>query len=215
MNTVGYLHTAPVHVPVFEQLSHAVSPDVRCVHRVAPELLEQAAGEQAPEKLQQNIDKALQTLVGDGAQIIGCTCSTLGEWVEGRLVNGVSVQRIDRAAADQIMTFDQVLVLTALASASLAAEKLLQSSAEQQSSATHWDVCLVPGAWAQFQAGELEAYQTCIAEFVNKKSAGYDAVFLAQASMRGAVEHCHHATVLTSPEPGVARLLAGLSGQVC
>lgn len=210
MSKIGFLHTAQVHVEPFESLARAIRREIEVEHIVAPELLASAINEGLTDELRQGVAGALASLVEQGCQAITCTCSTLGSVAEDQLVQGVLVQRIDRAVADQAMKFDRLLVVAALESAAIAADELLESSAQKTGSPARWLVALVPGAWAYFEAGDLDAYHHAIAAFVNASASAYDAVFLSQASMQAAVPFCDQTNILTSPRLGVERLLNAL-----
>ena len=207
MTTVGFLHTASVHVPVFNRIGYGIDPGANFVHEVRPQLLQTAIDRGINDEVIEGVGRALDELFEQGCTAISCTCSTLGSVVEDRVVGGVTVQRIDRAAADQLMQFDRVLVLAAIESAAEAADKLLERSASRAGSKTRWLVALVPGAWTLFESGNQQAYEQAVARFANQFKQEYDAVFLSQASMLGAVDLCEHINVITSPEPGVKRLL--------
>ncbi|MDA0272023.1 MAG: hypothetical protein O3C68_02065 [Proteobacteria bacterium] len=207
MTTVGFLHTAQVHVPVFNRIGSSIDPAARLVHEVQPGLLQKAIDRGITDEVIQGVDASLGELVKQGCTAITCTCSTLRDLVEDRVIGGVKVQRIDRAAADQLMHFDRVLVLAALESAAESAEKLLEGSAREAESSGQWVVALVHGAWPLFETGKHELFAQVIADFANRFTGEYDAIFLSQASMLGAVNLCHHDNVVTSPGPGVKRLL--------
>ncbi len=207
MTTVGFLHTAQVHVPVFNRIGSSIDPAARFVHEVQPGLLQKAIDRGITDEVIQGVDASLGELVKQGCTAITCTCSTLGDLVEDRVIGGVKVQRIDRAAADQLMHFDRVLVLAVLESAAESAEKLLEGSARKAESSGQWVVALVPGAWPLFETGKHDLFAQVIADFANRFTGEYDAIFLSQASMLGAVNLCHHDNVVTSPGPGVKRLL--------
>jgi hypothetical protein len=207
MTTVGFLHTAQVHVPVFNRIGSSIDPTANFVHEVQPGLLQATIDRGVTDEVIQGVNASLGDLVKQGCTAITCTCSTLGDLVEDRVVEGVRVQRIDRAAADQLMQFDRVLVLAAMESAAEAADKLLHKSAGKVESSSRWLVALVPGAWPLFESGEQERYEQVIADFANQFTPEYDAIYLSQASMLGAVDLCDHDKVVTSPGPGVQRLL--------
>ena len=211
MSKVGFLHTAQTQVKTFESLVAAIQGDIEVEHVVAPELLTIAIQDGFTRELSRSVDDALASLTAKGCQAISCTCSTLGALVENQRVQDIKVQRIDRAAADLAMKFDRLLVIAALETAAVAADQLLADSAKTAGSDTRWLIALVPGAWALFEAGELDLYHQAIADFVNESAAAYDAVMLSQASMQPAVSQCRHPNVLTTPQTGVEKLLKSVS----
>lgn len=214
MKTVGFLHTAEVHRETFEDLVRSADPEAAVHHRVMPELLDAAMERGVDRGLETAILEVLKDLADAGCQAISCTCSTLGPVVEQLALPDVVLQRIDRAAADKAMAFDQVLVLAAIESAAEAADSLLESSREKLGSGTRWMVMLVPEAWILFQSGQMAAYHQVVADFVNHYGQAYDAVLLSQASMADAAPLCESVDaelVLTTPEWGVRALLASLA----
>lgn len=210
LSKIGFLHTAKVHVEAFNTLVRTFDATIEVEHMVAEQLLEDSLLQGITDEVRIGIDMALETLAARGCRAIACTCSTLGSAVENRVVDGVKVQRIDRAVGNQLMGFERALVIAALESAAKAADLLLEESARFSDSQGRWLVVLVPGSWALFESGDLDAYYETIASFVNELSDDYDAVFLSQASMQGAAAACSHHNVLTSPAPGIKRLIESL-----
>ena len=80
--------------------------------------------------------------------------------------------------------------------------------------ASQWVVVLVPNAWTKFISGRQDAYERTVADFANQFKDEYDAVFLSQASMMGAAIMCDYENVLTSPGPGVQRLIDALGNSL-
>ena len=103
IKTVGFLHTAQAHVQSFELLLKQVAPDVAGCSVVEPNILKVASEQGVTDSVVKGLESALDELVQKGAEAIACTCSTLGGIAEGRVVGGIKVQRIDRAAADLLM----------------------------------------------------------------------------------------------------------------
>ena len=204
---VGFLHTSASHIATFDSLLGERAPDVVCVHEVREELLRECIDEGASDSVVQGVRDALCRLGSEGCVVVSCTCSTLGAIAESQSNEGLGVLRIDRAVADKLMTYRRVLVVVALESAAIAADELLQQSATQCDSPPSWLIALVPHAWSAFESGEYDRYITIIARFVDQMAAGYDAVFLAQASMLGAARLCHHPRVFTSLGHGVDALI--------
>ena len=211
MTTIGFLHTAHSHAPLFDDIARELAPGVQVIHQSEPGLLAAVTEHGLTAEVLQGVNDALAKLIKDGAEVISCTCSTLGPLVEGRVLDSVSVLRIDRAAADSLMDEDRVLVLAALESAAEAADELLRASSERRETGSRWVVVLVPGAWEKFQAGDLQGYWDCVSEYANRFVSDYDVVFLSQASMAGAAANCRHGRVVTTPVPGVEALLKAAS----
>lgn len=214
MIRAGFLHTSPAHIPLFDRLLNDMTRDVESIHHVNESLLELAIKKGITDEVIKGTQEALETLTGQGCEAITCTCSTLGGLVENSVVNGVPVQRLDRAVADIAMQYDRILVLAAIESAAEAADQLLEESARTCASAAQWIVVLVPDSWTMFTSGSQDSYEQTVAEFANQFKDEYDAVFLSQASMMGAAKLCDHEIVLTSPRPGVQRLIDALGNSL-
>ena len=199
----GFLHTAQSHIELFDSQLRGLPGEVEAEHLVDDGLLQQAIDGVAPDRLKEQAMTKIQILAGKGCRKIFCTCSTIGSLVEDEVVEGVRVERIDRAAADELMGYRQVLVLCVLESAVQAADQLLDESKAAADAETNWVIALVPNAWSLFMAGDIDGYNESISSFANGFGDGFDAVFLAQASMAGAKPGCLHSRVLTSPESGL------------
>lgn len=214
MTRVGFLHTSPVHIPLFDGLLSDMTRQVESIHHVNESLLDMVINNGITDEVIKGTQEALEILTSQGCEAITCTCSTLGGIVENSVVNGVPVQRLDRAVADVAMQYDRILVLAAIESAAEAADQLLEVSARTCASAAQWVVVLVPNAWTKFISGRQDAYERTVADFANQFKDEYDAVFLSQASMMGAAIMCDYENVLTSPGPGVQRLIDALGNSL-
>ncbi|WP_300681577.1 aspartate/glutamate racemase family protein [Nocardioides sp.] len=208
---IGFLHTAQVHVETFE----ALLPDAAAaLHRVQPELLARAqqplsAAERAA--LGVDVREALTALEADGADVVVCTCSTLGplaEEVAGSL--GVPVVRIDRPMARAaVAAGPRIGVLAAVASTLEPTLALLADEARAVGAEVEVREQVVEGAWALFQSGQEAAYRETIADAARRLADEVDVLVLAQASMAGAVPLLVDLAtpVLTSPASAVAAAL--------
>ncbi|WP_212556223.1 hypothetical protein [Rhodococcus sp. 14-2483-1-2] len=99
MSTIGFLHTSPVHVPTFDGLTHQSWPLLGTIHVVDEALLAQARAE-GPEATQSAVRTRLNELEDHSADVICCTCSTVGDIAE-KSEMGVPVFRVDRPMARQ------------------------------------------------------------------------------------------------------------------
>lgn len=208
---VGFLHTSQAHVDTFESIVRDLSDVIEVANEVVPELLHQASTQGLTVAVSDGVNNALKRLADQGCAAITCTCSTLGQLAERQSCVDIPVLRIDRAAADSLFKFEKVLVVVALESAAEAADQLLEESASHFETGTRWKTVLVPGAWPQFELGDITGFHQAVSDFSNQFGNEFDAVFLAQASMSGAQGLCTHANVITSPRLGVQQLLACLT----
>lgn len=165
MTTFGFLHTSPVHVPTFRDLVRELAPDVHDIHVVDEELLARArAGE----------DVAIELDPLKDADVVVCTCSTIGPIAERQ---GENVIRVDRPMAREAARSTKVGVVVALESTIEPTLALLEEEGSQEIT-----VGYAQDAWAFFEAGDLPGYYEAIARAASKLG-DVDVVVLAQASM--------------------------------
>jgi poly(3-hydroxyoctanoate) depolymerase len=196
---IGFLHTAEVHVDTFNALldAEASSPDPAgprpaVVHLVHPQLLADARTQGLDDlELAEATKTSLQELVSQDADVIVCTCSTIGGLSEdiGASFN-VPVMRSDRPmAVEAVQAGRSVAVVTAVQSTIEPTMQLLRN--EAQSHGTNPTISSEPclEAWALFESGDVDAYHRAIAEHVHTLQGRFDVVVLAQASMLGAMAY--------------------------
>jgi hypothetical protein len=203
--TVGFLHTAQVHVATFDALVGEVD-DRRGIHHVDASLLDDARTHGITDELTKRIGDALRSLVGRGAIRIVCTCSTIGDGaeLEGTRL-GFDVVRVDRPLAQTaVASGARILVVAALETALQTTVALLRSVATEEHEVIPF---LVAGSWELFEANDMRAYFEVIAAAVKQSVAAHpiDVVVLAQASMTAAQDLLRDldVPVLTSPQLAV------------
>ncbi|MET1085564.1 MAG: aspartate/glutamate racemase family protein [Arthrobacter sp.] len=204
--TVGFLHTAQVHVATFEALSRELMPSVSTVHRVDPEALELARREGTGEFVHAVVADHLSELRDAGCEVILCTCSTLGEVAEGLSGDGLEVIRIDRPMLCRAVTLGpRIGVLAALTSTVEPTTGLLAEEAVAADAVIAVEVSVVDGAWDAFLGGDADLYYSRIAQAARVLSSRCDVVVLAQASMEPAAALLAGLAtpVLTSPRSAV------------
>ncbi|QOD04393.1 aspartate/glutamate racemase family protein [Pseudarthrobacter sp. BIM B-2242] len=207
--TVGFLHTAQVHVETFEALSRELIPAARTVHRVDPEALELARHDGARERVRAVVAGHLSELREAGCEVVLCTCSTLGGIAEGLSEDGLDVIRIDRPMLRRAVTLGpRIGVLAALTST---VEPTTQVLAEEAAGAdVTVEVSVVDGAWDAFLRGDAEDYRSRVTKAARMLSSRCDVVVLAQASMEPAAALLTglRTPVLTSPRSAVEAVAA-------
>lgn len=212
---IAFLHTAQVHVDTFSALVNQFDGQITQYHQVDEALLDDATKQGITPSLQRRITDAMRCCAAKGAEVVVCTCSTIGGIAEmaghGQQFHSL---RIDRAMADMsVNTGKNILLLAALASTVQATTELIQHSARRLHKTVNVNALIVDNAWQHFEAGNNALYWRCIADAIVSQSANYDVVVLAQASMAGATELTGGLTVpvLSSPQLGVAKALSLLS----
>lgn len=212
MPRIGFLHTAQVHVETFEALVRDADASSSCVHRVAPDLLDQARENGPTPDVEDATLAALRRLADDDVDVVVCTCSTLGpvaEGLGGRLP--VPVFRVDRPMARAaVQAGARIGVVVALESTLEPTRALLAAEARRAgASPTILDVG-VPDAWAAFEASDDEEYLRQVADAARSIADSVDVVVLAQASMMGATTTLSdlRTPVLASPVLAVQHALS-------
>ncbi len=210
---IAFLHTAAVHAPTFAGLMARLAPEISAHHLEDATLLADAmAAGAVTEEIARRLSARLDEAAGSGANLIVCTCSTLGGAAEeqGRAA-GLRVLRIDRAMAEQAVARGRRIVVAAcLESTVRPTTELLREVAAARGAEPELRMLVIKGAWARFEAGDLEGYHATIADALRAAAGEADVVVLAQASMAPAAERCADLAtpILSSPELGLRHALA-------
>jgi GNAT superfamily N-acetyltransferase len=209
---ITFLHTSPAHVPTFTALLARLQPGAQATHIVNEDLLvrARALGPDHPGVIQR-VQAAVHAAASGGAQVVLCTCSTIGGVAEATPADGSFVpMRVDRAMADRAAALGpEVLVVAALDSTLQPTADLIQDSASRLGRHAHIQTLYVEPAWPHFEAGRLQAYHQTIASSIRAAMPRTGVVVLAQASMAPAAELLLElgVPVLSSPALGVAAAL--------
>jgi Asp/Glu/hydantoin racemase len=211
---VGFLHTSDVHVPSFGALMRELAPDVADIHLVDEDLLADARRRGVDADLRARLLQRLRDLAGQQADVVLCTCSTLGGDAEELSPQaGVPVLRVDRPMAEAAVAGGaRVAVVAAVESTLAPTRRLLDECAAAAATAAAVVDAPCLDAWALFEAGDDDAYLRRIAEHVRAVAGGgdVDVIVLAQASMAPVAARLSDLTVpvLSSPRPAVLRAAA-------
>ncbi len=216
MTALVFLHTAAAHVARFDRLLAEMAPAVTARHVVRPELLRWALRSGCVgDDVAVEIAETLQAMAGAGAQVVLCTCSSIGPAAEkiGQALD-IVVLRVDRALAEAAITAGPHLVVVCTVASTVAPTKvLLEDVARLKNRPVDPFMLLDEAAWPLFEAGDEAGYADHVAAAVRAVSRPYDAVMLAQASMEGVVSRLADLghPVLASPRLGLAAALARLA----
>ncbi|TRD15521.1 hypothetical protein [Palleronia caenipelagi] len=181
---IAFLHTADVHVATFDQIFDGLGRDAQLTHHVDASLLERARRD--------GIDAVrvdVETLLSDlsAADVVLCTCSTLGPLADDAAKSSSAIIMIDRPLMEQACADgDKVLVALCLDSARDATLNPLRNCAKEAGRNITPVVVICGDAWAFFEAENIEAYATTIASSIKakiKEESGIKSIVLAQASM--------------------------------
>lgn len=202
---LALLHTSPAHVPVFDALRDEDHQGLELRHFVDEELLARARRE-GPEAVAGAVRAALDEAVAEGARAVLCTCSTIGAVAEAAGIHvGVPVLRVDRPmAAAAVAAGPRVVVAATVESTLKPTVALVEEEARRTGRPVDIRTLFVDGAWARFEAGDIEGSARLVAAAADAVTDA-DAVVLAQASMTPAQHLTTTAVpVLSSPRPGLA-----------
>ncbi len=209
--TIALLHTADLHRPTFDRLLAERSYAGVVRHVVREDLLARARAEGVESVTTETI--ALLQELAAAADVVVCTCSTLGPLADQVAAETPHVLRIDRPVMEAALALGPApLVAFCLESTRAPTLDVLTScAAKGQEIAPRALLCA--GAWARFEAGDMDGYAARIAEAIRAEITARgrpDCILLAQASMQGAAAHLADLglEVLTSPPLAADRAVA-------
>lgn len=229
MTTIGFLHTAEAHVATFRGLFAELAPaGLDDLHLVDEGLLADARRTgSAP-----GLTGRLRELAAAGADLIVCTCSTIGADAEADRDPGVPVLRLDRPMAEAAVATaaaavgptgltgltgltgragltgpavatGRILVVATVESTLEPTVALIRATAEAAGARVTVDTAPCLAAWRHFEAGDIATYDRVIAEHVRTVAEDAGAIVLAQAGMAGAASLLSGLPVFTSPRTAV------------
>ena len=191
MPTIGFLHTAGVHIATFERLVAERAPDAAVVHEVRADMLDAARRNGlADPAIERGIAESIGALERQGADVIVCTCSTISGLAERPAVAGhPPVLRIDRPmAVAAVREARRIAVVAAVESTIEPTLSLLREEAAAAGSRIDIESLPCFDAWPIFEDGDVDGYHRRIAAHVDAIDETYDVVVLAQATMAPAAE---------------------------
>ena len=203
MSTIGFLHTSPVHVSTFDDLTSRISPVVAAVHVVDESLLKLARAS-GPEAALGGVRDRIDQLAERGARVVVCTCSTIGDVAE-RAATEVPTLRVDRPMARRAVSLGaRIGVVAALESTLVPTKALVEQEAAAAGAQPSIELVVVDGAWTDFEADDMVGYLHKITDSARALAESVDVIVLAQASMAAAVEHLEDLAVPVLSSPGSA-----------
>ncbi len=204
--TVGFFHSAHAHVRTFSDLLTERDDTVAGRHLVDAGLLT-AARTNGPDSVRPALADRLRRLVAEGADVVVCTCSTLGPTAKQVGAEmGLRVVRVDRPMAEAaVLAGRRVAVVASLDEAAATLMPLLHECAATTARTVEFVEVRCTDTWSAFESGDLLTYTTGVAAAVRRAVLSLDppvdVVVLAQASMLDAAPLLRdlHVPVLTSP----------------
>lgn len=212
---LAFLHTLEPNVDVFENLLRNAGSDCEIIHKVDGSVLKDAAARGGiDEEIASRIRADISALVEEGANVVVCTCSSIGSVAETmNEISPIEIQRIDRAMADEAVQIgDRIVVAAAASSTLIPTRELLESSARRGNRAISIKEVVIAGVWGRYELGDLTGYIDGIAKGLASEFEAGDVIVLAQASMAEAakiVSNCP-IPILSSPQLGIDRALRTL-----
>src|SRR5689334_13127296 len=124
---LAFLHTAAVHVPTFTRLTQQVDSNILIRHDVREDLFARALADgYVTDAIAKEVQAVVKQLVTEGARVVVCTCSTLGNAAEQTPgVAGVPVLRIDRPMAEHAARRGRPVLVVAATSTAMATALIL------------------------------------------------------------------------------------------
>lgn len=203
MTRPGFLHTSPVHVATFDAVLRETLPGVQALHVVDESLLSDARAD-GPEAVAGRVAERLAELEEQGADVVCCTCSTIGDVAEQADI-GIPVLRADRPmAVHAVGTGRRIGVVAALASTLEPTRALLATEAISGDRDVEITLVTSDGAWNLFESGEHDDYLARIADSARRLASSVDVIVLAQASMADAEPLLTDLTVPVLSSPRLA-----------
>ncbi|MCU5772430.1 aspartate/glutamate racemase family protein [Erwiniaceae bacterium BAC15a-03b] len=199
---IACLHAAESNIALFEKsLQQLATPDVTLLHQVEAPLLADAERAAA---MTPAIIRATQQVIAElcqQADAVIISCTTLGVAAAESQRFSKPVLRLDAALVEQAFTGSRNIVVLCTAPTTLAPTRAL--FLQRQSATRQVTVECVPDAWTQFKAGDLAAYNRCIADYADDYLSRHrecDCLVLAQSSMSEAAGEINTAVkILTGP----------------
>jgi Asp/Glu/hydantoin racemase len=202
MATLGFLHTADVHVETFHALTALHGH--QDVHVVDASLLADAREHGVDDALRARLASRLRELADRKPDVIVCTCSTLSGYAE-HIPLPVPLLRVDRPMAEAAVAIGGRIAVVATVASTLAPTRDLLLECDPDA-VVELAPCLE--AWACFEAGDLEGYRQAVAAHVRTLDA--EVIVLAQASLAPTAELLTDlpTPVLSSPRAAVEKAIA-------
>jgi hypothetical protein len=125
-STLTFLHTAASNVEPFDKLAAQLAPDLQVHHLVDESLLNDARASGITPELQARVAEQIQSAIDQGADLVLCTCSSIGGCAELAAENAPQpVLRVDRAMARAAVAQGTRIVVFATLASTLAPTKAL------------------------------------------------------------------------------------------
>ena len=204
---LAFLHTTPVLIDAFDRLIEEAGLELPIRYIVEEQFLTEARDKGITQDLDERIGGRIRSAVEEGANVVLCTCSTIGASAEkaNDATDGVIV-RVDRPMAERAVELGSRIIIAAALESTLAPTRdLILETARMRQKPVELIEVFCENAWSQFEEGDRQGYYGEIARKIKESAPEGDVIVLAQASMAGAANLCPEISVpiLSSPEIGL------------
>lgn len=184
--TLAYIHTSPVLIPLFTELSKQELPGVTCFHMVDESLIRNTIAAGA---LTKTTTRRVISMVGSaregGADAVMVTCSSIGQATT--IASGVydfPVIRVDEAMAEEAVSRAESVGVAATVRTTLEPTVgLLRDKAAAAGRNVEIVESLCDGAFEAVLAGDMETHDRKVSETLADLARRVELIVLAQASM--------------------------------
>lgn len=181
---IAFLHTSEIHIAKFENLVRRFNKEVEIKHFVNADILSYALenGETDTISFENEVAKIKEL----SPALIICTCSTYGASCD----KNDSIERIDQPIAEYLVaSYNKIGLAFTATSTQVVSRDLLLRIAKKQNKSVEIIDCDCSASWKHYEANDFDNYEKTIAEKIKEFENSVEVVFLAQASMEGAMKH--------------------------
>lgn len=215
MTRIAFVHTGAVVIAPVSELAGRLLPGVPTVNYLDDRIVGDLGDLERAGSVGERLEDLVRAAKAAGADTVMLTCSSISGFAAGLSERvGVPVLRIDEAMADQAVAVGNRIAVIATLPTTLAPTAALIGERAALAGASPVIVSeVVEGAFAAVSRGDRIAHDELVGAAIVRLAAEADVVVLAQASMASAAAAVRVAVpVLTSLEPGIARLRDTLDG---
>ncbi len=218
MPTLAIIHTTPATVEPLKALARTTIPGIDVINFVDDSILPQLARTGGDITMVE--DRLVQYAVFAeqvGADVVLEACSSVGEVVPKMAARvSIPVVRIDEAMAEEaVQRGARIGVLATLATTLAPTARLIEAKATAAGKPVSLTTALAGDAYQRLMAGDQAGHDAALLDELATLIRAVDVVVLAQASMARVVPALpveDQARILSSPQPGMARVRAVLAG---
>ncbi len=208
---VGMIHAGSSNVPLFNELTSEIMPDVEVVHLVDEGLLSMAEAQ-----FRRHVVRRLKTLASfaeeSGAEVVLFTCTAFGRLAE-EIENAVNipVMAVLEIMTDEAMDVsDHIGILGSHPGALASTSQIIQEQAKLGGKKTEVKTLLCPGAFDALRRGDLATHDRIVIEHLNQLMEEVKVIVVPQPSIEKAVEKVPRARrkvpIMSSAHLSVERL---------